>query len=214
MPGSARGVVGYHAIIATRRQLSKRPSFSLNTNERVALLSIARRAVDGFVRDGMIPPIDSAGLSDALTTPCGAFVTLTKDGMLRGCVGRFDPSDPLYRVVQQMAIASATQDTRFDPVMPGELRDLEIEVSVLSPMKKVNSIDEIHLGRHGIYLRKGARSGTFLPKVAAETGWTKEEFLGHCARDKAGIGWDGWKDAEIYVYEALVFKEKELGARP
>ena len=77
-------------------------------------------------------------------------------------------------------------------------------------MRKISSVNEIELGRHGIYIRKGDRSGTFLPQVATETGWTKEEFLGHCARDKAGLGWDGWRDAEIYVYEANVFSEKEI----
>jgi hypothetical protein len=88
------------------------------------------------------------------------------------------------------------------------VKDLKIEISVLTPMRKIDSIDEFQLGKHGIYIRKGGRSGTFLPQVAQETGWTKEEFLGHCAQDKAGIGWDGWKDADLYVYEALVFGEK------
>lgn len=74
-------------------------------------------------------------------------------------------------------------------------------------MKKIKSIDEIELGKHGIYIKKGNRSGTFLPQVANETHWTKEEFLGHCAQDKAFIGWNGWKDADIYIYEALVFGE-------
>jgi hypothetical protein len=113
-----------------------------------------------------------------------------------------------------MAVASATQDSRFNPVVPGELRDIEIEISVLTPMRKIASIEEFQLGKHGIYIRKGMRSGTFLPQVATETGWTREEFLGHCAQDKAGIGWDGWKDADLYVYEALVFGEKGLATSP
>jgi MEMO1 family protein len=89
------------------------------------------------------------------------------------------------------------------------VKDLRIEISVLTPMRKIRSIDEFELGKHGIYMKKGNRAGTFLPQVAQETRWTKEEFLGHCAQDKAGIGWDGWKDAELYVYEALVFGEPE-----
>ena len=76
-------------------------------------------------------------------------------------------------------------------------------------MRRIHSVDEFELGTQGIYMRKGYRSGTFLPQVAAETGWTKEEFLGHCAQDKAGIGWDGWKDADLFVYEALVFGEEK-----
>jgi AmmeMemoRadiSam system protein A len=108
-----------------------------------------------------------------------------------------------------MAIAAATQDYRFSPVTYDELKTIDIEISVLSPLKKIASIDEIELGKHGIYIMKGSFGGTFLPQVAAETGWTKEEFLGHCAQDKAGIGWSGWKDADIFIYSATIIKEKE-----
>jgi len=117
---------------------------------------------------------------------------------------------PLYQVIQEMAVASATQDYRFSPVQFNEVDGLEIEISVLSPMKRISDIRELKLGRDGIYIKKGSAAGTFLPQVATETGWTKEEFLGHCARDKAGIGWDGWKDAELYTYEATVFSESEF----
>jgi hypothetical protein len=213
MPGSKRGVVGYYAIVATRPGGQRQSSFSLDTHEKATLLAIARETVESYVTEGSAPGVDADGLTAALKTPCGAFVTLTKHDMLRGCIGRFDAPDPLFEVVRQMAIASATQDSRFDPVAPGELRDIEIEISVLSPMEKISSIDRIQLGKHGIYIRKGMRSGTFLPQVATETGWTREEFLGHCARDKAGIGWDGWKDADLYIYEALVFSEREFAAR-
>jgi hypothetical protein len=109
-----------------------------------------------------------------------------------------------------MAIASSTQDSRFPPVSGEEIDELEIEISVLTPMRRIYSADEFILGKHGIYMKKGYSSGTFLPQVAVETGWDKEEFLGHCARDKARIGWDGWKDAELYVYEAYVFGEKDM----
>jgi uncharacterized protein (TIGR00296 family) len=106
-----------------------------------------------------------------------------------------------------MAIASATQDYRFPRVNETEIDELEIEISVLTPMRRIHSIDEIEMGKHGIYIRKGTASGTYLPQVGTQTGWSREEFLGHCAKDKARIGWDGWKDAEIFVYEALVFGE-------
>jgi hypothetical protein len=154
--------------------------------------------------------IDGKNLSSTIKTHCGAFVTLKKYGNLRGCIGRFDASEPLYKVVQEMAVASSTQDYRFKPVEAGEVSELEMEISVLTPMRHINSVDEFQLGKHGIYIRKGNRSGTFLPQVAAETGWTREEFIGHCSQDKAGIGWNGWKDAELYIYEAIVFGEKEL----
>jgi AmmeMemoRadiSam system protein A len=135
-------------------------------------------------------------------------VTLKENGGLRGCIGRFEATGPLYEVVQEMAVAASTQDSRFLPVTEYEFDEIDIEISVLTPLRRINSIDEFQLGRHGIYIKKGYASGTFLPQVAEETGWTREEFLGHCARDKAHIGWDGWKDAELYVYEAYVFGEK------
>jgi hypothetical protein len=109
-----------------------------------------------------------------------------------------------------MAIAAATEDHRFPTVEKDEMSEIDLEISVLTPLKKIDSIDEIEIGRHGIYIKKGFATGTFLPQVAVETGWTREEFLGYCARNKARIGWDGWKDADIYIYEALVFSEKDI----
>jgi AmmeMemoRadiSam system protein A len=153
------------------------------------------------------PEVDDKNFSPGLKLHSGAFVTLKEKGELRGCIGRFTADIPLWQVIQQMAISSATQDSRFNPVTAREIDKLEIEISVLSPMKRIYSADEIVLGKHGIYIQKGYYSGTFLPQVATETGWSREEFLGHCARDKAGLGWDGWKDAELYTYEAFVFGE-------
>ena len=201
-----RSVVGYWALAVSRP--AKVSGFNLGEKDRAKLLTIARETVASYTGSRQVPSIDPATLSDALKTPCGAFVTLNEGGSLRGCIGRFDASEPLYSVVQQMAVAAATQDPRFRPVEGSEVKSLDIEISVLTPMRRIQSIDEFELGKHGIYIKKGFRSGTFLPQVAVETGWTREEFLGHCAQDKAGIGWDGWKDAELYVYEALVFGEK------
>jgi AmmeMemoRadiSam system protein A len=110
-----------------------------------------------------------------------------------------------------MATEAAFGDPRFPALTKAEYPSVSLEISVLGPMKKINSINEIKIGRHGIYIKKGFRSGTLLPQVATERGWTVEQFLGYCARDKAGIGWDGWKDkeTEIFVYEAYVFGEQE-----
>ncbi|MBQ2495989.1 MAG: AMMECR1 family protein, partial [Prevotella sp.] len=94
---------------------------------------------------------------------------------------------------------------RFPALRYDELEDIDIEISVLTPMRRIQSLDEFQLHRHGIFITKGFHSGTFLPQVADEVDWTKEEFVGHCSRDKAGLGWDGWRDAELYVYEAIVF---------
>ena len=108
-----------------------------------------------------------------------------------------------------MAHAAAFEDPRFQPVREDELKDISLEISVLTPLKRIHDISEFHYGEEGIYMRKGYHSGTFLPQVADEVNWTKEEFLGHCARDKAGIGWNGWKTAELYTYKALRFSSDD-----
>ena len=207
-------VVGYCSIVLSKKNKQlPATGFQLSTGDKKVLLKIARSAIEQYIRYGKILEIDASQFSEQLKTPSGAFVTLREDEALRGCIGRFTAEEPLYDVVRQMAIASSTQDNRFPVVESKEIEKLEIEISVLSPMKKISSIDEIVMGRHGIYIRKGYLSGTFLPQVAAETGWSKEEFLGHCARDKAGLGWNGWKDADIFIYEAAVFSEKEVSGR-
>lgn len=208
--GDKQRVVGYHAIVFSLKEKSESSSSGLSKNDKKKLLWTARNAIEQYVRGRQIPAIDTTPLSIGAKANCGAFVTLLKDGDLRGCIGKFDPNEPLYRVVQHMAIAAATEDYRFPSVQPDEISSLEIEISALTPMRRISSVTEIELGRHGIYIKKGDRSGTFLPQVATETGWTKDEFLGHCARDKAGLAWDGWKDAEIYVYEANVFSKKDV----
>ncbi len=210
--GDRSRVVGYNAIAVTIDTAAAvrdiEPPFSLTNGEKTELLEIARNTIRHYLETNEIMKIDDKGFSGKMLTPLGAFVTLTSKGTLRGCIGQFTADIPLYRVVQEMAISAATRDTRFDPVTMRELNQLDIEISVLTPMRKIKSIDEIQLGRHGIYIRKGNRAGTFLPQVADQTGWNLEQFLGFCARDKAGIGYEGWKDADIYVYEAYVFKEK------
>lgn len=206
--GNKSRVVGYNAITVSLKESKEKAQFSLSEKDKKDLLVIARNTVMQYVKERKVTNIDIAKLSENVKTNCGAFVTLHKHGELRGCIGRFEPNEPLYKVVQQMAVAASAEDYRFQPVESIEIKDLDIEISVLTPMRKINSIDEIELGKHGIYVKKGTKGGTFLPQVAKETGWTKEEFLGHCAQDKAGLGWDGWKDADVYVYEALVFNEK------
>lgn len=205
--GDSTRVVGYCSISVTRE--TQAGAFQLSPREKKTLLAIARGALEGHLRSGRLPGVPAEKLTAVLRTPCGAFVTLQKHGELRGCIGRFDAADPLHSVVQQMAIAAGTQDYRFDPVQTSELASLNYEISVLTPLRRISSPEEIDMGKHGIYIRKGVRSGTFLPQVAKETGWSRDEFLGHCAQDKAGLGWDGWKDAELYVYEAIVFSEKD-----
>ncbi len=207
--GDHNKVVGYYSIALSEKEITEK-EFSLSKKDKKDLLKIARETIDLYTNEKKMYKIKTDDLSETLNEHCGTFVTLHKNGKLRGCIGRFEPKIPLYDVVQSMAISSATQDRRFEVVSKDELEDIEIEISVLTPLKKIESIDEFELGKHGIYIKKGYQSGTFLPQVAASTDWTKEEFLGHCARDKAGIGWTGWKDADLYIYRAIIFEEKDF----
>jgi len=206
-------VVGYWSLAFSNDGKSKQgrdeAEFSLTKKDKADLLKIARNTINTYIKDGVRPAIDTTDFSSTIKQNCGAFVTLKINGQLRGCIGRFMPDKPLYKIVQDMAISSSTEDYRFNRVTKDELNKITIEISVLSPLKKINSADEFILGKDGIYMVKDGVSGTFLPQVATETGWSKEEFLGHCAQDKAGIGWDGWKQAELFVYTAVVFSEKE-----
>ena len=193
-------VVGYHAFAIVRKSSQE---FSLSEDEKRMLKEIALTSIKDSL-DGK-PISHHSPLTSHLSEKCGAFVSLHKHGRLRGCIGHFGEDVPLHEIVAEMARAAAFEDPRFMPVTADELSDIDIEISVLTPMRRIQSLDEFELHRHGIYIRKGYRSGTYLPQVADEVNWTKEEFVSHCAQDKAGIGWDGWKDAELYVYEAIVF---------
>ena len=199
-------VVGYHAFAIVRNGRARTDAdFSLSEDEKRMLKDIALTSIKDSL-DGK-PISHHSPLTSHLSEKCGAFVSLHKHGRLRGCIGHFGEDVPLHEIVAEMARAAAFEDPRFMPVTADELADIDIEISVLTPMRRIQSLDEFELHRHGIYIRKGYRSGTYLPQVADEVNWTKEEFVSHCAQDKAGIGWDGWKDAEteLYVYEAIVF---------
>ncbi len=197
-------VVGYHAFAIVRNgQTRTDADFSLSDEEKRMLKEIAMTSIKDSL-DGK-PISHHSPLTSHLSEKCGAFVSLHKHGRLRGCIGHFGEDMPLHEIVTEMARAAAFEDPRFMPVTADELADIDIEISVLTPMRRIQSLDEFELHRHGIYIRKGYRSGTYLPQVADEVNWTKEEFVSHCAQDKAGIGWDGWKDAGLYVYEAIVF---------
>ena len=193
-------VVGYHAFAVV---CTSGKAFSLSSDEKRMLKKIAYESIkDSLEGKGISRP---SHLTDNLLAKCGAFVSLHKQNRLRGCIGHFGEDVPLYEIVAEMARAAAFEDPRFVPVSHEELDNIDIEISVLTPMRRIQSLDEFEMHRHGIYIRKGYRSGTFLPQVADEVNWTKEEFVSHCAQDKAGLGWEGWRDAELYVYEAIVF---------
>ena len=216
-------VVGYHsfAILRSGRNGSGQTrndfngsgltrtdtDFSLSAEDKKMLKDIALQSIVDSLDGKRIAVANSSlfTLHSSLKQKCGAFVSLHKHGRLRGCIGHFGEDYPLCEIVAEMARAAAFEDPRFMPVTRDELDDLDIEISVLTPMRRIQSLDEFELHRHGIYIKKGYRSGTFLPQVADEVNWTKEEFVGHCSQDKAGLGWNGWRNAELYVYEAIVF---------
>lgn len=212
--GSKNEVVGYHAIVLDERKdkNEKRGNegeeFNFTEKEREILFDIARRSIMSMLYDARRYTPDVSKMTDALKKPYGAFVTLKIDGVLRGCIGRFVSDKPLYIVVGESAISSALEDPRFPALTKSEYEKTDIEITVLGPMRKISDISEIKLGRHGIYIKKDLRAGTMLPQVATEYGWSVEEFLGYTSRDKAGIGWDGWKNADIYIYEGMVLEEK------
>ena len=182
----------------------------LNKNQRERLLEIARKSIETYLKTAKkmeVPETDAVLLKEM-----GAFVTLRKHGELRGCIGNLKGNEPLYLMVRDMAVESATGDPRFPPLDLAELKNIEIEISVLSPLERVDSPDKIELGKHGVLIRRGFNSGVFLPQVATETGWSKEEFLSNLCAQKAGLSPDAWKDrsTEIYIFTAEVFCEKEI----
>jgi len=201
--GDKDRVVGYGAISVIKKTDSLN-EFTLLASSKKVLLNVCKESIlnKKFNADN----ISEASLDEELKVKCGVFVSVYIKEKLRGCIGRFKSDKPLWKLVSIVGIQSAYNDSRFDTIKTEELKYLSIEISVISPFKKIDSIEEIELGKHGIYIRKGINSGTFLPQVAIKAGWTKEEFLGHCSKDKTGIGWDGWKNAELYIYTAEVFK--------
>lgn len=180
----------------------------LNKEQKQILLKLARDTIEKYITTGIILKYENK--DPVLNEKCGAFVTIHKKGQLRGCIGMIQATQELHKTIVEMAIESSTGDPRFSPVIPEELNEIDIEISVLTPPKKIKSIDEITLGKHGVIVRKGNRSGVFLPQVATETGWDKKTFLEQLCIGKAGLPKDAYldKDIDIYIFEAEVFGEK------
>lgn len=174
------------------------------------LLEIARDEIKGQLlgerkdrqRDGELPGI--------FQTKCGVFVSLYVDNKLRGCIGTFSEDKSLLSNIKRMALSAAMHDSRFTSVRAEETQGMRIEISVLSPRKKIRGPEEIEIGKHGIFVESGLNKGTLLPQVALSQGWNADEFLGNCSKYKAGLGWDGWKTASLFTYEATVFDSDSL----
>ena len=182
----------------------------LNIQQRKELLNIARGAIEKYLQ--MAQKLQVNENDPVLNQKTGVFVTLTEHGRLRGCIGDLVGTEPLYLTVRNMAIEAAVDDPRFPALSLPELKNVRLEISVLSPLERIDSAAKIELGKHGVLVRKGNQSGVFLPQVATETGWSKEEFLSQLCAQKAGLPADAWKDksCELYTFSAEVFSEKEL----
>ncbi len=217
--GDRERVVGYGAIIVGKNEdqkskIEKQDSQGddyrnngLSEAQKRILMQIARDSVAGFVKHGKAPEFTIG--DPRLNERQGAFVTLKAGGKLRGCIGQIVPGEePLWQVVRDMAVAAASEDQRFSPIRESELSGLGYEVSVLSVPARITNYKEIELGRHGVIVRKGSRSGVFLPQVAEETGWSKEKFMEELCSQKAGLADNAYKDdpgVELLVFTADVF---------
>ena len=179
----------------------------MDKNHERTLLRIGREAVIAAVKgqSTVMPTSDEPELVSA----CGCFVTLKNNNRLCGCIGQFISDKLLIQLVSEMAVAAATRDPRFiaDPITPAELESLDIEISVLSPLKKTDDPLSLRLGIDGIYIKHAHNSGCFLPQVATETGWDEREFLTNCCVHKAGLEPDAWErsDTDVYFFTADVF---------
>lgn len=198
--------VGY-ASCAIDREKGELPM--LNREQRKKLLELARNSIKTYLQTGK--KLEVSETDPVLIEEMGAFVTLHKQGQLRGCIGNMVGQEPLYLTIRDMAVEAAVDDPRFPAVTAQDLKDIDIEISVLSPLKKVESTDGIEMGKHGVLIRRGFYSGVFLPQVATETGWSKEEFLSNLCSHKAGLPALAWKDksTQIYTFTAEIFSEKE-----
>ena len=206
--GEKSQVVGYVAIVGYGKGLSA--TEPLDDQAQKEALQISRKTLESYLKSPLAPLVPFIPENKALTQPLGCFVTLRNKEELRGCIGEFEPKEPLYKVIQKMAIEAATNDPRFFPVTAKELPDIKIEISVMTPKKKIDNWQKIELGKHGVVVQKGFRAGTFLPQVASETGWSLEKFLGQLCSQKAGLPPDCYRDpsTNLYIFEAQIFKEE------
>lgn len=178
----------------------------LTSREKEELLRIARDSIVEVV--GRVTSSRKKADDGNLLSKSGCFVTIKIQGRLRGCIGTFTSEMPLCETVRQMAVSAATRDPRFYPMTQEELDFFKLEISVLSPLKKIESIDEIQVGVHGLYIEKDLYRGVLLPQVATEYGWDRETFLAQTCL-KAGLDKDSWRDnAKIHIFSAQIFGEK------
>jgi len=193
--GDRSRVVGYAAM-----GLYKSP---LTTSERKELLSLAKRTIDSYVRHGAVPEYTTR--DPRLLANGAVFVTINRNHELRGCIGHIQAVMPLYRSVISNAVSASSRDPRFPPMTKDELTNLELEVTVLSPLELLDDVKNIRIGAHGLYISKGMNSGVLLPQVAEEYRWDVPTFLEQVSI-KAGLPANAWKDAQLYTFTADIIK--------
>ncbi len=212
--GDKKAVVGYFSAVFYKEEKdknSKDRTMFLSEEQKKRLLEIAKQTINEYVKNEKT--LEFSEKDSRLLEEEGAFVTIHKSGKLRGCIGNILGRGPLYETVRDMAVASSTQDPRFPRVQEKELKDLEIEISVLSKPWRVNSVDEIEVGTHGVIVSKGLfNKGLFLPQVATEQRWNRDQFLSNLCAHKAGLPPDAWKDPSVTLeaFTAQVFSEKDF----
>lgn len=204
-----RNEISNRASLEGESKMNAHSQDQLNKEQKKRLLEIARQSVNAYVISGKT--LDFEETDPFLLAHMGAFVTIHNNGKLRGCIGNIIGQQPLYLTVRDMAIASSTNDRRFSPVTVDELEQIDIEISVLTKPKIVSDVEKIKMGVHGVIVKRGLSSGVFLPQVADETGWSREEFLSNLCAHKAGLPADAWKDktTQIQSFTAQVFREEE-----
>jgi hypothetical protein len=207
--GSHAKVVGYGAAAFLKSSCGdeEEKKFSLSDADKADLLALARASVECAVREKQSYE-PSATVNAALEQERGAFVTLHKRGQLRGCIGFTSARKPLYLTVRDTALLAALRDPRFTPVAEPELPELDYEISVLSPLRKVLDVEQIEVGVHGLLIKHGSREGLLLPQVPVEQQWDRATFLAHTCH-KAGLDPAAWKDdtTDIFSFTAVVFGE-------
>lgn len=184
-------------------------SLQLNNEQKKTLIDIVKETIKSAVNKKSSPDFK---ITDAvLNLKCGAFVTIHKNGNLRGCIGHIIGTTALYKTITKMAIEAALHDPRFGPVTPEELGDIDIEISVLSPFEKITDLNEIEVGVHGLFIKNGFYQGLLLPQVATGYNWDRKEFLEHTCQ-KAGLPRNCYmgESCEIFIFSATVFGEKDV----
>lgn len=212
--GEYDGSVSYVSLVISQKGVKTVTGAAdekyLSRDEEKTLLRLARQTVKLYLNERKVldPGKDPEyTLTDKLKADGAAFVTLTKEGQLRGCIGHLVGIESLYKSVIHNAVSAATEDPRFPPMSAAEEKDVHIEISVMSPLKTITDVNEIQVGKHGIVISKGFNRGLLLPQVATEYGWSRTEFLQQTCR-KAGLPRDAWQQgATIQIFSAQVFGE-------